>query len=158
MESIFEKQGGDMSDNSVVRLGLLRFMYFYTIIGAGGLGFGILFIPRTVQSILGFPSQDATVLGIVGSVYLTFGLISLLGIRSPLKFVPILFLQLCYKVIWSVIIAAPILFSGRLPVHTVMLLIIFTTYIIGDLIAIPFSYIFAKQSDKAGELLESGYK
>jgi hypothetical protein len=128
-----------------VRQGWLKFMYFYTIVGAGGFGLGILFIPEVIQSAFGFPAQDPVVLGIVGSVYAAFGLLSIPGLRSPMNFVPILLLQLCYKVIWVGIIAAPLLFSsGRFPFHAVVLLVIFATYIIGDIIAIPFSSILSK--------------
>jgi hypothetical protein len=120
-------------------------MYFYTIVGAGGFGLGILFIPEVIQSAFGFPALDPVVLGIVGSVYAAFGLLSIPDLRSPMNFVPILLLQLCYKVIWVGIIAAPLLFSsGRFPFHAAVLLVIFATYIIGDIIAIPFSSILSK--------------
>ena len=136
-----------MANNFTVRWGWLKFMYGYTIAGAGSLGLGILLAPDVIQSVLGFPGQDPIVFGIAGSVYAAFGLLSILGLSSPLKFVPVLLFQLCYKVIWSVIIAAPLIFSGRLPNHAAMLLVIFATYIIGDLIAIPFQYIFSKSRD-----------
>ncbi len=135
-----------MARDLSIRWGWLKFMYIYTIVGAGGFGLGIIFIPQVIRSVFRFPGQDPVVLGIVGSTYITFGLISILGLRSPLKFVPVLLLQLCYKVIWFAAVVAPLLFSGGLPVHAVLLLVIFTTYIVGDLIAIPFSYVFSKQS------------
>jgi len=130
-----------------IRWGWLKFMYIYTVIGAGGLGLGVLAAPHLIQTLLGFQGQDPFVFGILGSVYTTFGLLSILGLRFPLNFVPLLLFQLCYKVIWSTVVAAPLIFSGQLPIHAVMLLVIFATYIIGDLISIPFSYIFSKGSD-----------
>jgi len=139
-----------MANNLTVRLGWLKFMYIYTALGAGSLGLGILFAPGLIQSLLGFPEQDPIVFGVVGSVYTAFGLMSLLALRSPLKFSPLLLLQLCYKVLWTAMIALPLIFSGRLPAHGAMLLVIFATYIIGDLIAIPFAYLFAKVPDSAG--------
>lgn len=134
-----------MANNLQVRWGWLRFMYVYTALGAGCLGLGILFVPDLIRSLLGFPGQDPVVFGVVGSVYTAFGLLSLLALRSPLKFSPLLLLQLLYKVLWSTVIATPLLVSGHLPGHGAMLLAIFATYIVGDLIAIPFPYLFAKE-------------
>jgi hypothetical protein len=136
-----------MSESTHFRWGWLRFMYIYTIIGAGGFGLGMIFVPGVVQSTFGFPSQDPVVFGITASVYSAFGLISILGLKSPLKFAPVLLLQLCYKVIWLACVVLPLLFSGRFPMYATTLLIIYATYIIGDLIAIPFSYLFSKRTD-----------
>jgi len=108
---------------------------------------GMIFIPDVIQSVFGFPPQDPVVFGITASVYTAFGLISVLGLKSPLKFTPVLLLQLCYKSIWLVGVILPLLLSGRFPLYATTLLLIFVTYIIGDLIAIPFSYVFSKQTD-----------
>jgi hypothetical protein len=133
-----------MSETKQVRWGCLRFMYIYTIIGAGGFGLGMILVPDIVQKAFGFPGQDPVVFGITGSVYAAFGLISVLGLKSPMKFAPVLFLQLCYKTIWLVGVVLPLLFSGRFPLYASTLLVIFASYIIGDLIAIPFSHVFSK--------------
>ena len=120
------------------------FMYLYTIIGAGGFGLGILLIPDTMISLFRWPDQDPVVFGITGSVYLAFALVSLFGLRSPLKFSPILLLQLFYKSIWFIGIAIPLISSGKFPLSAIVILVIFATYVIGDLVSIPFSYIFKK--------------
>ena len=137
-----------MSKELKVRWGWLKGMYIYTILGAGGFGLGIIVMPDIMRSMYGWPSQDPIVLGIVGSVYLSFGLLSILGLRSPLKFAPILLLQLSYKVVWFIGVLLPILFAGKFQNYALLYVLIFVTYIIGDLIAIPFSYVFAKQSDR----------
>ena len=137
-----------MSQGNTVRWGWLKGMYIYTIVGAGGFGLGIIIIPDVMRSTFGWPSQDPIVLGVSGSVYLAFALLSILGLRSPLKFAPVLLLQLTYKVVWFIGVILPILVTARFPTYAIMYVVIFATYIIGDLIAIPFSYVFAKQSDK----------
>ncbi|MGE5138010.1 MAG: hypothetical protein ACM3JD_01000 [Rudaea sp.] len=129
-----------MSEQMNVRWGWLRFMYLYTFVGAGGLGLGIILVPGLVVSIAHLPTEDPIILGIVGSVYLSFGLLSLLGLRDPLKFLPILLLQLCYKAVWSVAVILPLMLSGSLPSYAIPIVLIFMTWILGDLIAIPFSY------------------
>ena len=128
-----------------VRWGWLKFMYAYTIIGAGALGLGIVFTPSVVTSVFGWPPRDPIGLGITGSVYCAFAILSVLGLRSPLKFAPVLLLQLCYKSVWLLGVVAPLLVQGRLPAYATVPAAIFATYIIGDLMAIPFSYVFAKE-------------
>ena len=135
-----------MSEATNVRWGWLRFMYIYTIVVAGGFGLGIIVVPDVLKSMFGWPAEEPIALGIVGSVYAAFGILSILGLRSPLKFAPILLLQLCYKSIWFVGVVLPLLVAGRFPNYGVVFAAIFATFIVGDLIAIPFSYIFAKQS------------
>ena len=137
-----------MTKKIKVRWGWLKGMYVYTIVVAGGFGLGMLVIPDMMKSIFQMPAQDPIVAGVMGSVYVAFGLLSILGLRSPLKFSPILLLQLCYKVIWFVGVILPILRVGVLPAHAPGFIVVFATFIIGDLIAIPFSYVFAKQTDQ----------
>jgi hypothetical protein len=123
-------------------------MYIYTMVGAGGFGLGIIVVPEVIKSVFGWPFEEPIAIGIVGSVYIAFGILSIFGLRSPLKFAPILLLQLCYKSIWFIAVILPLLIAGRLPSYAIFIAIIFATYIVGDLIAIPFSYVFAKQSGK----------
>jgi len=59
-----------------------------------------------------------------------------------------LLLQLCYKVVWFMGVILPMLFAGEFPTYAIFFVVVFATYIIGDLIAIPFSYLFAKQSER----------
>jgi hypothetical protein len=120
-------------------------MYIYTAAFAGVSGLGMIVAPDTVRSAFGLPNQEPIILGIVGSVYLAFGLLSLLGLRAPLKFVPVLLLQLCYKSIWFVGVILPLCLKGQFPLYAVLMAIIFATYVIGDLIAIPFSYVLSEK-------------
>ena len=137
-----------MSQDKNVRWGWLKGMYIFTIIHAGGSGLGIILIPSVIRSIFGWPSQDPIVFGICGSVWVAFGLLSILGLRSPLKFSPVLLLQLTYKVVWFIGVILPLLIVGKFPPYATAYVLFFALYIIGDLIAIPFSYVFAKQSDR----------
>ena len=133
-----------MSEGMKVRWGWLRFMYAYTIVGAGSFGLGIVLAPKCVESTFGFPAQDQITFGITGGVYVAFAILSIFGLRSPLKFAPVLCLQLLYKAVWLIGVILPLLVAGRLPAYGMMLAVIFATYIIGDLIAIPFRYVFSR--------------
>jgi hypothetical protein len=120
-------------------------MYIYTIVGAGLFGLGILLGPEWMVSLFGWPDQDPITFGVTGSVYLAFALLSVLGLRSPLKTSPVLLLQLGYKAIWLVGVVVPLLIAGRFSVYALRLVVTDVTFIVGDLIAIPFSYLFTKE-------------
>lgn len=129
-----------------VRLGWLKLMYVYTIIGGGGGGLAIIFAPGFVKSVTGWPGHSWLLFGLAGSVFLAFGITSVFALRSPLKFAPVLVLQLLYKSIWLVGALLPQLVRGHAPTYAIITAVVFLTYIIGDLIAIPFSVVFAKES------------
>jgi hypothetical protein len=135
-----------MSEDTNIRWGWLKAMYIYTIIGAGGFGLGIIVAPSLMRTLFGWPDQDPIVFGVTGSVYLSFALLSILGLKSPLKFSPVLLLQLSYKVVWFIGVIIPLLIAGTFPTYAILHVFIFATYIIGDLIAIPFPYVFARES------------
>ena len=129
-----------------IRWNWLRFMYGYTIAVAGSCGAAMIVSPNTVQSLFRLPDQDPLSSAIVGSVYLAFGLLSFLGLRDPLRFVPVLVLQLSYKTIWFAGFVLPQSIKGQFPSYGIPIAILFATYVIGDLIAIPFPYLLSKKS------------
>ncbi|UCH15226.1 MAG: hypothetical protein JSV22_04465 [Bacteroidales bacterium] len=133
-----------MKNQIKIRYSWLKGMYIYTAIGAGLSGLGILLKPEASVSMLNLPIQEPINYGIVGSVYLAFGLISIFGLKSPLKFVPVLLLQMTYKIIWFSGVILPLVIKGQLPQYAFISIIIYATFIIGDAIAIPFKYFFEK--------------
>ena len=134
-----------MSENINIRWNWLKGMYIFTIVVAGLQGLGIVIMSDVIRSTFGWPTQDPIVLGVCGSVYVAFGLLSILGLRSPLRFSPILLLQLFYKLVWFIGVMLPLLFAGRFPAYGIVYAVIFALFVIGDLIAIPFPYIFGKE-------------
>ena len=134
-----------MSNDIKIRWGWLKIMYWYTILGAGCLGLAMVVVPETVRSIFGWPVQDPIVYGVTGCVWLAFGLLSILGLKSPLKFVPILLMQLTYKSVWFIGVVIPLLISGEFPTYAILHVVVMGSYITGDLVAIPFSYVFSKK-------------
>ena len=135
-----------MAEDIKVRMHWLKGMYIYTIICSGGFGLGMLFMQDTLQSLLGWAEIEPLTFGIAGSVYVTFGILSIFGLKAPLKFIPVLLTELIYKVIWLIVIMLPLLITNQFPSYGIMLAVIFVTFIIGNLIAIPFSYIINKES------------
>jgi hypothetical protein len=127
-----------------IRWGWLRAMYLYTLVGAGGFGLALLAAPGQLQTRFGFPVQDPATLKLYGCVLLAAGLMAVPALFFPLKFVALLLLQLIYKPVWIALAAIPVFLEGRFPLHIVMITVVFLVYIAGDLIAIPFRYMFSK--------------
>jgi hypothetical protein len=142
------KGGKAMTTDTKIRWGWIKGMYIYTIVVAGLFGLGIIVVPEMIKSKFTWPVEEPVAFGIIGSVYMAFGLLSILGLRSPLKFTPVLLLQLCYKSIWFIGVVLPLWATGHFPSYAMPTVIIFATFIVGDLIAIPFSYVFAKESNR----------
>ena len=134
-----------MASPKGVRWGWLKFMYIVTIVIAGGYGLGIIFAPDQMKLIF-HTSCDPVPYGILGSFFLAFGLVAVLGLRAPLKFAPVLLLQLTYKLIWFFGVITPLLVTGKFSNKYIPMVVLFALVVIGDLIAIPFREMFSKQS------------
>jgi hypothetical protein len=129
-----------------IRWGWLKAMYIYTLVGAGGFGVMTLFLPSAARTLFRLPEGDPAVLGLYGSFSLAVALLSVLALRSPLKFLPLLLIQLVYKPIWLIVFALPIFLKGRFPMYVVIMSAVYASYIVGNLIAIPFSYLFPRKA------------
>ncbi|NLX50229.1 MAG: hypothetical protein GXY82_10260 [Methanospirillum sp.] len=130
---------------SAIRYGWLRAMYIWTVLGAGGFGLAVLLVPEAVQAAMGYPAQDPMFFGVVACVYVAFGLLSVLGYFSPLKYAPVLLLQLGYKSLWFLAVLLPAAVAGSVPTYGWGLAAIFATYVIGDLIALPFPTLLERE-------------
>ena len=94
-----------MSDVSTLRLYLLRAMYVFIAVG--------LAIFKLAPAILhpeNLSPQDSVVICVLGA----FALLAVLGIRYPLKMLPLLFFEFVWKAIWVVALGLPLLLSGQL--------------------------------------------
>jgi hypothetical protein len=85
--------------------------------------------------------------GVAWSFWAALSITSSLGLRYPLKMLPLLLIQLAYKSIWLVAVALPLrrvgLSSGLTGV--------FMIGVAFDLIAIPWPYVFAQYVMKPGD-------
>ena len=94
-----------MSEVSTFRLYLLRAMYVFMAVGLAIFKLGpALLHPENLSP------QDSVVVSVLGA----FALLAVLGIRYPLKMLPLLFFEFVWKVIWVVAFGLPLLLSGQL--------------------------------------------
>ena len=130
-----------------VRWRWLTFMYIYTAVVAGGFGLGMLVAPATTESVFGMPAQEPVLAGLSGSIFLAFGLACLLGLRARLKYCTILLVELIYKVIWLCGVVVPLAARGEFPSWAMVQVVIFVTFVVGNLIAMPFGYVFEREAN-----------
>ena len=134
-----------MDKNFHVRWGWLKAMYLYTLIGAGGIGFAMVFFPEVIQSALGYSrhrtrsSSSSTGASSSPRVSRHPGAPTPPQVHSPSASPVDLQADLVGRR------RRPDIPKGEFPLYVVMFSAIFLTYIIGDLIAIPFSYLFSRE-------------
>lgn len=72
-----------MNKDYQIRWNWLKFMYVYTIVLPGITGITVIFAPELYLSMYGWPPQDQYLLGITGSMWLTFAILASFGLRNP---------------------------------------------------------------------------
>ena len=122
--------GESVSRVSLARLYVLRAMYLLNLILLGSdVWPGIVFSNKV---------WDPTP-GVAISFWAALSALSCLGLRYPLAMLPLLFLQLFYKVVWLLAVARPLHFAGSAKEMT-------TVFIVGlvlDIIVIPWPYVWS---------------
>lgn len=128
-----------MSEVSTFRLYLLRAMYMFMFVGLAIFKWpGILNPPPGI-------SNTGTV---VGSVLGAISLLALLGIRYPVKMLPLLFFELLWKVMWVLGWGLPLWFNQQLSPESQEILINCLIGIVLVPLVMPWGYVF-KQYVKA---------
>ena len=98
-----------MQEVSTARLYALRGTYLLIAVGLGATIWPLLLDPARVPDHMR---------GIVWSVLAAVSLLALLGIRYPLKMLPLLFFELTWKSLWLLLVALPLWRSGQLDPST----------------------------------------
>src|SRR5215210_1555659 len=93
-----------MSEVSTFRLYLLRAMYVFTVVGLAIEKLPALLHPATLSP------GDSVILSVLGAT----ALLAVVGIRYPLKMLPLLFFEFVWKSIWILTFGLPLSLSGGL--------------------------------------------
>lgn len=94
-----------MQDVSTARLYALRGAYLLLVVGLGATIWPLLLDPARAPDHMR---------GVVWSLLAAVSLLALLGIRYPLKMLPVLLFELTWKSLWLLLIALPLWRSGHL--------------------------------------------
>ncbi len=109
----------------------LQIMYAINVLAAGVPGFLIVFFPEFAEKNVLWEQQDYGVIAILGSIWLSIGFLSILGIFQPYRWLPIFVIQFFYKSIWLLSFVVPAISAGEeLPPATQIIIGIFFLLII----------------------------
>ena len=131
-----------MSDVSIFRLYVLRAMYAFMAIGLGVFKLPAIFNP---------PANVSTMGSVVLSVLAALALLAVLGIRYPLKLLPLLFFEFLWKAVWVLAFALPQWSAGQLAPDAQEVLINNLVGIVLVPLAIPWDYVFNQYVKAPGD-------
>ena len=131
-----------MSEVSTLRLYILRAMYVFTFVG--------LVIFRW-PAILNPPPGISNAGTVVAMVLGAMSLLAVLGVRYPLKMLPLLFFELLWKVMWVLGWGLPLTFSQQLSPEAEQTLISNLVGIVLVPLAIPWGYVFNQYVKAPGD-------
>lgn len=123
-----------MAEVSVFRLYLLRATYLLIVVG---LGFQIW--PAVIHHA---PTWDL-MHGVVSCLLAGVSVLALLGLRYPLRMLPLLLFELAWKSIWLIAVAAPLWFAHRVDADTRETIMACLMGLILFPLVIPWPYVFA---------------
>lgn len=125
----------------------LKVMFWYTLVASFAFGVLMLVAPAFVIETMGWPVQDPLIFGLMASLFTAEGIWSIFGIKNPRKFIPVLLMQMTYKLIWFVAVVLPTIITKTYYLESLLFTIVLGTYVIGDLVAIPFKEFLAPGSN-----------
>jgi hypothetical protein len=131
-----------MSEVSTFRLYVLRAMYAFMAIGLAIFRLPAIFNP---------PANLSTMGSVVLSVLAGLALLAVLGIRHPLKMLPLLFFELLWKTVWVLAFALPQWSAGQLAPDAQEVLINNLVGIVLVPLAIPWGYVFNQYVKAPGD-------
>ncbi len=94
-----------MNDVSTFRLYSLRALYLLVVVGLA-----IVLWPKLIHHDVAWAPME----GVVNCMLASFSLLSLAGLRYPLKMLPILFWELLWKSLWLLLVGYPMWSAGTL--------------------------------------------
>ena len=127
---------------SLLRLYALRLVYDLNFVGLG---------MNVWPNLLNHPEPWDPVKGVAISFWAALSLLSALGIRYPLKMLPVLMMQLTYKTIWLIFVGYPLWSAGDMSPGATA---VFNACVMGfviDLVVIPWSYLLKSFASAPGD-------
>ena len=128
---------------------VLQAVYLVLVVYVGILAIYLLVDPKSAISFVGFPSSGvpypaSLIAGVAYSQWLAIALLSVLGLRSPFKYSPVLLLVVTYKTVWMLALALPRAISGNLISWGTTTAIEWLILVVIAVLVLPWKYIFEK--------------
>lgn len=131
-----------MSEVSTLRLNLLRAMYLYMFVGLAVFKW---------PGILNPPPGLSNAGSVVGSVLGAVSLLALLGVRYPVKMLPLLFFELLWKAMWVGGCGLPLALTQQLGPDAQQTLIACLMGVVLVPLVTPWGYVFKQYVTTPGD-------
>ena len=131
-----------VSEVSTLRLYVLRAMYAFMFVGLAVFEWPGILNPRPGLSNMG---------SVVGSVLGAVSLLALLGLRYPLKMLPLLLFELLWKVMWVVGWGVPLWSGQQLTPATQETLVVTLMGVVLVPLVTPWGYVFEQYVKAPGD-------
>lgn len=116
-----------------IQIYLLRLVFLLTFIFIGMFSW---------TTIINHDGEWKPVNAVAFSIWAAYSTLSLLGILKPLKMLPIIALQVFYKIVWLIIVAYPLWASGRLIGSDAEQMTRDFMWVVLPTVAMPWGYFF----------------
>jgi hypothetical protein len=140
--SFIDKGVYAMSEVSTVRRYLLRAMYVFMFAGLA-----IFKLPGIFNPPENLSTTGSVVLSVLGAI----ALLAVLGIRYPVKMLPLLLFELLWKIIWVLAYGLPLWYTQRLAPDARDILINCLVGIVLVPLVMPWGYVFKQFVQAPGE-------
>lgn len=123
-----------MAEVTTVRVNVLRAVYLLNFVGLGWTAW---------PAVLGPDKPHGLIDGVAFSFWAAFALLMGLGVRYPLRMLPLLFIQWLYKIVWLLAVALPIWNAGLWDAQATGLTRTILIPVVLDVLVIPWGYVIA---------------
>lgn len=131
-----------MKDVSVARLYVLRAMYLFIAVGLAA-----TIWPAYLRSFEGVEHMK----GVVRSVLVAVSLLAILGIRYPLRMLPLLFFELLWKSLWIAGVGLPLWLAGGMDAANAETMFANLMGLVLIPLAMPWRYVVASYVKAPGD-------
>jgi hypothetical protein len=131
-----------MSEVSTLRLYVLRDMYVIMFVGLA-----VFKLPGIVNPPANLSTTGSVVLSVLGAI----ALLAVLGIRYPVKMLPLLLFELLWKIIWVLAYGLPLWYTQRLAPDAQDILINCLVGVVLVPLVIPWGYVFRQYVKAPGD-------
>lgn len=138
-ETASSRAGGEVS---LLRLYVLRAMYAIVIVGLGAVVW-----PTYLTRAPDLPLFN----GVALTMLAAFSILCLLGLRYPLRMLPVLLWELLWKAMWLVMIALPLWADGRLDERTAQTVVDCLVGVVLVPLAMPWGYVWRRYFRRPGD-------
>lgn len=120
-------------ETSTFRLYLMRALYLLNAVALGA---------EVWPRVLGLGEPLGGMDGVAYAFWATLSLLAAVGIRYPLRMLPLLLVQLVYKSIWLLAVALPSSLTGAADAAVAEMTGVFLVGVVLDLLVIPWPYVY----------------